>query len=731
MADTPKRDPRADPDDDPPASARVDVVNVDRTGGLASAANTLRRDLARLQQQAAVVEQTLEEHRRQQTDALERLERATEHALELQARLQQSQAEVDNWRRQTEAAQAELQTVRGERDDLERAIEAAKAAALDVGRMREEAEGYQKERDALNAHATKLESDLEEAHAKVKAATTSANDLTAELEAFREKEKESATKAAGLVAEVANAREKEKESAARTASLTSEIAALKEKLERNAAELQQANQAAAQGKMESLRAREDANEAREAVKSLREELERERTKNEESLAVTQTDLEAVKRELDETRADVTNATRELDATRVERDVLAERATMLERDLEQAKAETARAEARVVVAERARSIVEEGIRQLRSEITAAFGRVRAIAPSSPPPKPRTVPPPLPEQAPPAQGPTATSFPPVVAEAPPLSIPPAPPAPKTIAEDERALGLDDGWRSPSEPPPPPAATPRKLPSIRAPSGSIPPVYYPSVPPVATTSSAPNDVAVIGTKAAPSELFELLFDPETARDAVDMLREHPEWLKGPPPAELIGALAHVDYDAEGAVFELARAWEREELCVALIASLKAETNARLREHGAWLLKHLGSPAAWKAIAELAASEKEPLMVRRWLLEALDRLAAGRSIGWKELGETVTSIAKHPDPALRDGAVGVLMSLERSDEKRGLLLDILQNDDDEVVLASAVHALASVLPVQLDKAVVERLLGHPSQRVQRSVSDLIERSKSELTIN
>src|SRR5438045_6297646 len=66
-AETTRRDPRADPDDDDAPAPRVDVVNIDRPDGLASAANSLRRDLARLSQQAAVVERTLEDQRRQQS----------------------------------------------------------------------------------------------------------------------------------------------------------------------------------------------------------------------------------------------------------------------------------------------------------------------------------------------------------------------------------------------------------------------------------------------------------------------------------------------------------------------------------------------------------------------------------------------------------------------------------------------------------------------------------------
>ena len=92
---------------------------------------------------------------------------------------------------------------------------------------------------------------------------------------------------------------------------------------------------------------------------------------------------------------------------------------------------------------------------------------------------------------------------------------------------------------------------------------------------------------------------------------------------------------------------------------------------------------------------------------------------------GDLVTQVAtQSTDASLREGVVGILVSLERSDEKRRLLLEILRADDDEGVLASAVDALASVLPM-VDPAIVDRLLGHPSERVQRSVRNLIERAR------
>jgi len=223
----------------------------------------------------------------------------------------------------------------------------------------------------------------------------------------------------------------------------------------------------------------------------------------------------------------------------------------------------------------------------------------------------------------------------------------------------------------------------------------------------------------------LLTQLGDPVRARSAASELREFPEWLFGAPGATLVSSLATLDYDAEGPLFDLARAWEREPLCRALVVSLRTESDARVREHTAWLLKHLAAPAHWKTLAEIATNDDEPTQLRRWLLEALDRLAAGRHVGWKELGDTITRLAHHADATLRDGVVGILVSLDKSDDKRRLLLDILREDDDEVVIASAVHGLSSVLPIELDPSVVERLLGHPSPRVQRSVRDLIERAR------
>ena len=206
---------------------------------------------------------------------------------------------------------------------------------------------------------------------------------------------------------------------------------------------------------------------------------------------------------------------------------------------------------------------------------------------------------------------------------------------------------------------------------------------------------------------------------------LKAHPEWLRGRPPLELLMALSHLDYDVEAPLFEVARSWENEPLSRALVAGLRDEPDAKLREHGAWLLKHLGSPGAWPALAELVTNDSEPAGVRRWLLEAIERLVSTGALGWRDVGDLVHLVIRNSDATLRDGVIGVVAALERSDEKRRTLLEVLRTDDDERVLSSAVQALTTALPIVLDPAVAERLLGHPSARVQQSVVEFIERSK------
>ena len=759
-----RRDPRADPDDDDDddieGAARVDVV-VDRSGRpsgaedtLSNAALILRRELAKLHQQAAAVERTIEDQRRERTDALERIEYATSRATELQTKIDGAESELANVRRLHETALDDLQKMRAERDDLARSSAAAKSTAEDLARARSEAETLREAHDEALRAASKFE------------------------------------------AEISEIRKREQAGAQKFTDVETELSTLRERVERTSGELTQAREETTQVRTEAARLRTELSDAHDSGARVREEADRERTTAKEQierlqrelaeartafekLSTTETELAAVRRESAEGKSEIARLERELETARHARDVAIERASMaeketegvrkdserLQRELSDATSLMARAETRAVNADRSRAFVEDSVRQLRDEVTTAFARWRTISPSvhpggtSPPPTraipsqtlasseapPATrrggvesVPPPgrLPSDIPPASGREEpemeegwSSAPPPNATIGAVAIP-APPAPPSLTRS-----VPPPVPSRSVPPPPPArraTIPPAVYSVPPPAGLSPTTPPPPIAPTPAASAVtprrdePSGVAILSQER--DDLLERLGEPETAREAATLLRDHPEWLTGRPPIELLAALTTLDYDVEAPIFELARAWEREAMCRAVVGALRDEPDTKLREHGAWLLKHLGSPSALPALVDLVTNEGEPPAVRRWLLEAIERLVTNKSIGWLEIGDLVNGLVRHADPTLRDGVVGIVAALERTDDKRRILLEMLRIDDDEIVLASAVHALASALPIELDTAVSERLLGHPSPRVQRSVMDFIERSKRAL---
>jgi hypothetical protein len=468
-------------------------------------------------------------------------------------------------------------------------------------------------------------------------------------------------------------------------------------------------------------ARADAEALRATVAKLRDESVRDRK-------IARDHIDAIEQAKAQLEQDLVDLRRDLEGriAELEVDVAAarrERAAALE---------TAAAAERRATEERiARAALEQAVVKLRDDVVAAFGKVGAAAPvasvaaldPSPPPPPRmpssaplglvdrgwsVAPEPEPEQL----SPVSRSVPPPRPSSPRMGSM-RPSAPPELLATIHTAGTK---------PPPPLEVTEMI--DERPAGGVEtrplPAPQGTHPPETRRESSPPAHA-----AEREALFAMLSDREAAHEAAATLREHPEWLRGAPPAALVAALGTVDYDVDAPVFELARAWEREPLCRALLASIREEADDRLREHGAWLLKHLAAPSEWKALAELALKEDEPAGVRRWVLEALARVASTGAIGWQEIGDALTALAKHPDANLRDGVVGILSSLDRSEDKQRLLLEILRSDTDEVVIASAVHALSSVLPIELDPAVIERLLDHPSPRVERSVRDLVDRAK------
>lgn len=720
-----RRDDRAEPDEEE-SSPRVDVVNVDGPTSssrveapprseAAMGMNSLKAQLARLSEQASAVERSLDDQRRERSDALDRLEIATERCIALESKVTALEAEASALRQANESALADLQSVRAERDGLSRAVDAAMIATAELANLKEDNADLHATLEKAMAASAKLEDDLAEQRRRQAREAMKVTEHEATQRELRTKleraEKE------GVVA-----RE----------------------------EAMQAREATAKAENTISMARAEAARAREESTKLRQDLATAKEDNLRDRTTARDRIDLIERALDDARATTARTEGALETSRVNEETLT-------RQAEAALARAAEADKRTAATLSAHATLEQNVRKIREAIAAAFAKI-GLGP---------MPPPLPAGALAGQAPQ--SFPPEMLDSVPPSkkshAPPPPVVPRdSTSRPPLALELDGGWSDPEPEAPasaqassaspasksvPPPASVVTAADEDAPPSSIPPLTYASVPPQVHAPVHPS--AVISRESVPpatrrgeasdlpaaldelspanevsrEELIDKLLDPAQAAEAAYELKLHADWLRSMPPPAFTAALQAVDYNADRPVFELARQWDRDPLCHALIAALRAEPDARLREHAAWLLKHLAAPSSWKAIADLARSEDEGVQLRRWLLEALDRLAAGRAIGWRELGDVVTVVAKHPDPSLRDGVVGILVSLDRSDEKRRLLLEILRSDDDEVVLASAVNALGGALPMELDPGLVERLLGHPSARVQRSVRDLIERAK------
>ncbi len=720
-----RRDPRADPDDEPTAS-RVDVFTDRGAESLSSAALSLRRELAKLSQQAAAVERSIEEQqRRERAEALERIEAANGKALEAEQNLKIAEAEVATLRRLHETALAEIQSVRSERDELRAAADESSKAKSELAELQAETETLREAHASALKEAATLQGELAELRKREQAGTEKATASESELQAMRERIDR-------LTAELAQAREETTEAKAEGARFRDESRAATEAAEKKQSDLER-----------------DLANAQEEVARLEKALADART-FEEKASTAQSELEAARITAAETRSEVHRLEREVEAARRERDVTKELVVMSEREttdlrttlerrereLEMALAATASANARATAAERARAMVEEGARQLRDEVMNAFTRWRAVTPSMVPPPVATTSSIAPalallssmrpgtpsESAPPGLGSikpdiegviAVSSTPPPVAEEPPsadggpvtkraTSEAPVSARPATSSDEPEAV-LDEAeivedYPARIAPPPPP------LPKKPAGMSEAPP------------ASADERDALFGQLAQAGQ----------ARDAAIKLLIRPEWLQGKPPLELLVALTLIDYDADSPLLQLGRAWEREPLAHAIVGALRDEPDAKAREHGAWLLRHLGTASTWSSMAELLGNEEESIAVRRWLLEGVEDLVRSKGLGWSEVGELVSRLAKSSDASLRNTAVGVMAALDASDDKRRTLLEIVQSEDDEVVLAAAVQALAGALPVELDPVVKERLLAHPSARVQQSVLELVERTKS-----
>ena len=806
-----RRDPRTDPDEDSASSERIEIVSVDAPRDAAGAAlGSLRRELARLQHQAGAVERTLDDHRRERTESTDRLGRAMGTVIELERKLAAALSENEALHQREAASRDDLQRIAGERDQLVLAVEDSKRASAETTKLKAQLEEAKKSHDALDAQLTEVRKRQYQESLKV-------TEKDGELASLRLKLEKASLTTRKLEADAVKAKAEIAESRGAAAKASGEA----ERARRDETERRDKELARAQDENKRLSA--DVEALTHAEREHQAQLAG--WKSDAAIVDAARDAadakarEEVAKALAERDAAAANATARFDELQATVSALESRAIGAEAKAMQAAAFSASEEARALEAEHARARLEQGVRDLRREISAAFGRLESIAP---PPLERTtgdehnadvidvtslaltaseVPPPLPAR-------TSYGTERQTSDIPLSRLATAPPSydpSLVIPNDSATRAVRMGTLPPPEPTLPSHAETIGSPTSTAPTvvrahGAVPPPLpvqggsarekdesdmpeltsseayisvsdelakaikpdslvdaletspFASEPPaaqvplltdatdpVAAPSSPPptperaQSVAPPGVLSSPSaplqreQLLAKLVDPDQKLEAARELRMHPEWLNGPPPAAFVACLVDIDYDSEAPVFDLARSWEREPLCRALLVNLRAPGDNRLREHSAWLLKHLAVPSAAGVLSDVVKNDQEPIQLRRWLLEALDRLAAGRLVGWADLGDVVTTLSHHSDATIRDGVVGILTSLERSEEKSRALMDILRRDDDEGVLSSAVEALASVLPIELDTSVAERLLSHKSGRVQRSVRELIERARRE----
>lgn len=223
--------------------------------------------------------------------------------------------------------------------------------------------------------------------------------------------------------------------------------------------------------------------------------------------------------------------------------------------------------------------------------------------------------------------------------------------------------------------------------------------------------------------TELLRRLEGADTRAAAAAALLRSDAPLTGEPPAALLSAVAEGEAHRNPALVDLARAWSRPEMSRAALAAFKDATSAGERAELSWLLKTvLAVQQSDEAIARVC-DEAEDVQVRRWLVEALQRLAVEGELGWAELAGVVGTLAEDHTVALREGLASLLTALPWRPENVRLLAPLLL-DSDPIVVAAAGHTLAGYPAAvrELDARILEKLRGHASLLVRHVAAELDE---------
>ncbi len=213
----------------------------------------------------------------------------------------------------------------------------------------------------------------------------------------------------------------------------------------------------------------------------------------------------------------------------------------------------------------------------------------------------------------------------------------------------------------------------------------------------------------------------DESVAAQAAEALLSSPDSLSGDPPVELVMAITRPVGLPSAPILNLARAWSRPEMSRATLRALRQATAPRERERLAWLLKTVLAAEHYPEAIERALEPAESPDVRRWLVEAIERLAFARLVGWDELADVVTMLTISSSPTLRAALPSLLMALPwRSTNTR--LLEPLLRDSDPGVVSAAAHTLAGHPEAvrELDPKLLDLLQRHRNPRIRYGATEL-----------
>jgi hypothetical protein len=223
--------------------------------------------------------------------------------------------------------------------------------------------------------------------------------------------------------------------------------------------------------------------------------------------------------------------------------------------------------------------------------------------------------------------------------------------------------------------------------------------------------------------AELLARISSPETAAAAAEEWLMHPEWMYGQPPADVTGALLRPRGPDEGPLIELLRGWDPEPMTRTLLEILDTESDDEVSVRAAWLLKVAPARSSWRELMRRVRENQLGRQPRRYLLEALDRLAFARAISWGDVEPMVAELRGDADPGVREALVGLLMSLRMDDAVRRALLIGFLSDANDTVVAVATVALRGydIQEQELDPELVRRLRDHPNPSVREGFRELV----------